>query len=87
VTGVIDQTQLLAVHERLRDLSKVFFIPLHADHTADLITLSGSSSKVGRADRPVVVRRRARTAACATEGRTATASGTKSPASRGQADT
>ena len=32
-------------------LDKVFFTHLHADHTADLITLSGSYSKVGRADR------------------------------------
>lgn len=36
-------------------LDKVFFTHLHADHTADLITLSGSYSKVGRADRPVAV--------------------------------
>ncbi len=36
-------------------LDKVFFTHLHADHTADLITLSGSFSKVGRADRPVAV--------------------------------
>jgi len=36
-------------------LDKVFFSHLHADHTADLITLSGSLSKVGRADGPVRV--------------------------------
>ena len=36
-------------------LDKVFFTHLHADHMADLITLSGSYSKVGRADRPVAV--------------------------------
>ena len=36
-------------------LDKVFFSHLHADHTADLITLSGSYSKVGRADGPVNV--------------------------------
>jgi len=36
-------------------LDKVFLTHLHADHTADLITLSGSYSKVGRGDRPVAV--------------------------------
>jgi ribonuclease Z len=36
-------------------LDKVFLTHLHADHIADLITLSGSYSKVGRADRPVAV--------------------------------
>jgi ribonuclease Z len=36
-------------------LDKVFLTHLHADHTADLITLSGSYSKVGRADGPVRV--------------------------------
>ena len=36
-------------------LDKVFFSHLHADHTADLITLSGSYAKVGRADGPVRV--------------------------------
>ena len=36
-------------------LNKVFFTHLHADHTGDLITLSGSWSKVGRADGPVYV--------------------------------
>ncbi len=36
-------------------LDKVFFSHLHADHTADLITLSGSYAKVGRADGPVFV--------------------------------
>jgi len=36
-------------------LDKVFFSHLHADHTADLITLSGSYAKVGRADGPVSV--------------------------------
>ena len=34
-------------------LDKVFITHLHADHTADLITLSGSYAKVGRADGPV----------------------------------
>ena len=33
----------------------MFLTHLHADHTADLITLSGSFSKVGRADGPVRV--------------------------------
>jgi ribonuclease Z len=36
-------------------LDKVFLTHLHADHTADLITLSGSYAKVGRADRPITV--------------------------------
>jgi ribonuclease Z len=36
-------------------LDKVFFSHLHADHTADLVTLSGSYAKVGRADGPVRV--------------------------------
>ena len=36
-------------------LDKVFLTHLHADHIADLITLSGSFSKVGRADGPVRV--------------------------------
>jgi ribonuclease Z len=36
-------------------LDKVFLTHLHADHMADLITLSGSFSKVGRADGPVRV--------------------------------
>jgi ribonuclease Z len=36
-------------------LDKVFLTHLHADHTADLITLSGSYAKVGRADGPVAV--------------------------------
>jgi ribonuclease Z len=36
-------------------LDKVFLTHLHADHTADIITLSGSYSKVGRADGPVKV--------------------------------
>jgi len=36
-------------------LNKVFFTHLHADHTGDLITLSGSWSKVGRADGPIYV--------------------------------
>ena len=36
-------------------LNKVFLTHLHADHTADLITLSGSWSKIGRADGPVYV--------------------------------
>ena len=34
-------------------LNKVFLTHLHADHTGDVITLSGSYSKVGRADGPV----------------------------------
>ena len=36
-------------------LNKVFLSHLHADHMGDLITLSGSWSKVGRADGPVYV--------------------------------
>ena len=36
-------------------LNKVFLTHLHADHTGDLITLSGSYAKVGRADGPVKV--------------------------------
>lgn len=36
-------------------LDKVFLTHLHADHMADLITLSGSYAKVGRADGPVRV--------------------------------
>lgn len=36
-------------------LNKVFLTHLHADHMSDLITLSGSLSKVGRADGPVYV--------------------------------
>jgi len=36
-------------------LNKVFITHLHADHIGDLITLSGSLSKVGRADGPVYV--------------------------------
>lgn len=36
-------------------LNKVFFTHLHADHTSDLIPLSGSYSKVGRADGPIAV--------------------------------
>ncbi|MDD1638717.1 MAG: MBL fold metallo-hydrolase, partial [Methanomicrobiales archaeon] len=39
----------------VNQLNKVFLTHLHADHTADLITLSGSYSKVGRADGPVKV--------------------------------
>jgi ribonuclease Z len=39
----------------INKLNKVFFSHLHADHTGDLITLSGSWSKVGRADGPVYV--------------------------------
>lgn len=36
-------------------LDKVFLTHLHADHMGDVITLSGSFSKVGRADGPVRV--------------------------------
>jgi ribonuclease Z len=36
-------------------LNKVFITHLHADHTGDMLTLSGSFSKVGRADGPVYV--------------------------------
>jgi ribonuclease Z len=36
-------------------LNKVFITHLHADHIGDLITLSGSLAKVGRADGPVYV--------------------------------
>ncbi len=36
-------------------LNKVFFTHLHADHVSDLITLSGSYAKVGRADGPIYV--------------------------------
>jgi ribonuclease BN (tRNA processing enzyme) len=36
-------------------LDKVFLTHLHADHMGDLMTLSGSWSKVGRADGPVRV--------------------------------
>ena len=36
-------------------LNKVFLTHLHADHTGDLITLSGSWSKIGRADGPIYV--------------------------------
>jgi ribonuclease Z len=39
----------------INKLNKVFVSHLHADHTGDLITLSGSWSKVGRADGPVYV--------------------------------
>jgi len=39
----------------VNQLNKVFFTHLHADHTADIITLSGSFSKIGRADGPVYV--------------------------------
>ena len=39
----------------INKLDKVFLSHLHADHTGDLITLSGSWSKVGRADGPVYV--------------------------------
>jgi len=36
-------------------LNKVFITHLHADHIGDMLTLSGSFSKVGRADGPVYV--------------------------------
>ena len=36
-------------------LNKVFLTHLHADHTGDLITLSASYAKVGRADGPIYV--------------------------------
>lgn len=36
-------------------LNKVFITHLHADHIGDLLTLSGSLAKVGRADGPVYV--------------------------------
>jgi len=39
----------------INKLNKVFLSHLHADHTGDLITLSGSWSKVGRADGPIYV--------------------------------
>jgi ribonuclease Z len=39
----------------INQLNKVFLSHLHADHTGDLITLSGSWSKVGRADGPIYV--------------------------------
>jgi ribonuclease Z len=39
----------------VNQLNKVFFTHLHADHTSDLLTLSGSWSKVGRADGPIYV--------------------------------
>ena len=36
-------------------LNKVFLTHLHADHTSDMLTLSGSYAKVGRADGPIYV--------------------------------
>jgi len=39
----------------VKALNKVFITHLHADHMGDLLTLSGSLSKVGRADGPVYV--------------------------------
>ncbi len=39
----------------INKLNKVFLTHLHADHTSDLITLSGSWAKVGRSDGPIYV--------------------------------
>jgi ribonuclease Z len=39
----------------VNQLNKVFLSHLHADHMGDLIPLSGSWSKVGRADGPIYV--------------------------------
>ncbi|OHB57891.1 MAG: hypothetical protein A2Y12_01590 [Planctomycetes bacterium GWF2_42_9] len=39
----------------VNQLNKVFISHLHADHMGDVLTLSGSLSKVGRADGPVYV--------------------------------
>jgi ribonuclease Z len=36
-------------------LNKVFLTHLHADHTSDMLTLSGSYAKVGRTDGPIYV--------------------------------
>ena len=63
-------------------LDKVFFSHLHADHTADLITLSGSYSKVGRADGPVRVWGPSGTEPVLAPGTSSRGSGRRSPGTR-----